>query len=217
MPADWSIDAVLAFIAANRAWGTVVFALLAFGESLAFIGMLVPATGVLIAAGALVGAGVISFWELWIGGTVGAVLGDSISYWFGRRFGPEIQRYPPFRTRPHLLAAAERVFTRWGWAAVFFGRFIGPLRATIPLAAGMLAMRPAAFQMANVGSAVVWIPVLIVPGAAVTILVDEFRSGNETIAVLIGLLLGAVILGAVVAVRRYAPRILGNGRPDGGV
>ena len=75
---------------------------------------------------------------------------------------------------------------------------------------------PAAFQMANIGSAVVWIPVLIVPGAAVTILVDEFRSGNETIAVLIGLLLGAVILGAVVAVRRYAPRILGNGRPDGG-
>lgn len=211
MPADWSVDALLAFASDNRGLGTLLFGLMAFGESLAFVGVLVPATGIMIAAGTLVGAGVIPFWELWIGGAVGAALGDAVSYWIGRRLGPGIETMWPFRSRPHWLAAGERVFERWGWAAVFIGRFIGPLRATVPLAAGILGMRHGLFQLVNISSAIVWIPVLIAPGAALSWVYELFREGRRAEAfALLGLVV-AVVVAVFVLARRYAPRILGNG------
>ncbi|MEJ1157785.1 DedA family protein [Prosthecomicrobium sp. N25] len=211
MPTDWSIDAILAFIAANKGWGTLLVGLMAFGESLAFVGVLIPATTVLIAAGALVGAGALPFWEVWAGGAIGASLGDAISYWIGRRLGPGVEQMWPFRSRPHWLAAGERVFARWGWAAVFFGRFIGPLRATVPLAAGIMAMPHWTFQAVNVASAIVWIPVLVAPGAAVSWLVDLGRGGRWWEAAGLGALLLAGLAGLVLFVRRNAPRWLGDG------
>jgi membrane protein DedA with SNARE-associated domain len=207
---DWSVDAILAFVAANKGWGTILFGLMAFGESLAFIGVLIPATTVLIAAGALVGAGVLPFWELWVGGTLGAVMGDAVSYWIGRRLGPGVESMWPFRSRPHWLAAGERVFARWGWAAVFFGRFIGPLRATVPLAAGIMAMRHWTFQVVNIASAVVWIPILVAPGAAVSWLVAMARGGQWWQAAGLGVLLVAALVALVVFGRRHVARLLGG-------
>ena len=215
MPADWSVDSILAFVAANQGWGALVFGLMAFGESLAFIGVLVPATTVMLAAGALVGAGVVPLWSLWLGGAIGAALGDTVSYWVGRKLGTRVEHIWPFTSRPHWIAAGERVFARWGWAAVFFGRFIGPLRATVPLAAGILEMPQGAFQLANVGSAIVWIPVLVAPGAAASQVWALFREGHETEAIVIGVALLALFAGGWALVRHWAPRILGNGR-DGG-
>lgn len=216
MPADWSVDAILAFLAANKTWGTLVFGVMAFGESLAFIGVLVPATTVLVAAGTLVGAGVLSFWEIWIGGTIGAALGDAVSYWIGRRLGPGVETMWPFRSRPHWLAAGERIFARWGWAAVFFGRFIGPLRATVPLAAGIMQMPHWRFQAVNIASAIVWIPVLVAPGAAVSWAVELGRGGRMVEAIALGV---AVAAGAVLMfwlARKKLPGLLGNGAENTG-
>ena len=55
----------------------------AFGESLAFISLLVPAWTVLVAIGALVGVSGIGFWPIWIAISMGAALGDLLSYWIG--------------------------------------------------------------------------------------------------------------------------------------
>ena len=54
---------------------------------------------------------------------------------------------------------------RWGAAGVFLGRFLGPLRATVPLVAGLAAMPALPFQAANWSSAVVWSFVVLAPGA----------------------------------------------------
>src|SRR4051812_8748698 len=63
----------------------------AFGESFAFISLLFPGTTVLIAAGTLMSAGTLPYTPVLIGAVAGAVLGDSISYWIGRRFGGGIE------------------------------------------------------------------------------------------------------------------------------
>lgn len=204
---DISIDQILRFIEAHHEWAGVVFGLMAFGESMVVIGVLIPATTVMLAAGALVGSGVLSFWDLFVGGAVGAALGDAISYWLGRRLGPSAHRIWPFSRNPGLLAAAESVFARWGWMAVFFGRFIGPLRASVPLVAGMLGMRNLTFQVLNVASAIAWIPVLIAPGAAATLVYTLVGEGRAVEAGVLAVLVLAGVIAAWWLIRRKAPAL----------
>ncbi|MCE3288442.1 MAG: hypothetical protein K0R83_454, partial [Caulobacter sp.] len=52
----------------------------------------------------------------------------------------------------------------WGAASIYLCRFLGPVRAFVPLIAGMTAMSQARFQIANVGSAVIWVPIMLAPG-----------------------------------------------------
>lgn len=210
---DISIDSILTFIEAHHEWAGVVFGLMAFGESLAFIGVLIPATTVMIAAGTLVGTGVLPFFDVFVGGTIGAVLGDAISFWVGRWLGPRAHDIWPFRRHPELLAAGERVFSRWGWAAVFFGRFIGPLRASVPLAAGILAMPHWPFQFFNTLSAVAWIPVLVAPGAAASVVYQLVGEGHVWEAGTIGVLLLVGLATAWWLIRRKAPS-LARGEQD---
>lgn len=202
-------DEALRLIETHRAWAGVIYGLMAFGESLVIIGVLVPATGVMVATGALVGAGTVPFVDIWIGGAIGAALGDTVSYWVGRRLGPGIERLWPFSRHPETLAAARNVFAHWGWMAVVVGRFIGPLRATIPTVAGLTAMPRTTFQLANVGSAILWIPVVIFPGSMGAIAWDLFAKGDSVMGGLVIAGSLAAIGAAVWLVRAWLPKKLG--------
>src|SRR6202158_4032096 len=83
------------FVRAHQAWAAPIVLVLAFGESLAFISLLIPAWGALVAIGALIGASGISFWPVWIAGGIGAALGDWVSYWFGFRDKEEVAQIWP--------------------------------------------------------------------------------------------------------------------------
>jgi membrane protein DedA with SNARE-associated domain len=131
---------IIGFIAAHPHLAVFVIGATAFGESFAFLSLLFPGTTILIAAGALVKAHAIDPVSAAVAGSIGAILGDAISFWIGRRFGPFIPGIWPFRKHPDTLAQGIGFFKRYGWASVFVGRFFGPLRAVIPLAAGMLKM-----------------------------------------------------------------------------
>jgi membrane protein DedA with SNARE-associated domain len=48
---------------------------------------------------------------------------------------------------------------------VFIGRFSGPLRASVPLVAGICEMRTVTFQIANAASAILWATGILAPGA----------------------------------------------------
>src|SRR5215813_8317723 len=66
---------VVVFVAAHKVWAAPIVALLAFGESLAFLSLLIPAWGALVAIGAMIGPGQINFWPGWIAAATGAALG----------------------------------------------------------------------------------------------------------------------------------------------
>jgi membrane protein DedA with SNARE-associated domain len=91
---------------------------------------------------------------------IGAVVGDSIGYAIGRRFGlplfDKLGRRFPRHFGPGHVAFAERIFARWGVAAVFFGRFIALLRILAGPLAGALKMRYSHFLVANVAGALCW-------------------------------------------------------------
>lgn len=156
--------AVPDFVRDHQAWAAPVVMLLAFGESLAFISLLIPAWSALIAIGALIGVTGISFWPVWIAGAVGAALGDWLSYWFGYKYKEQVAQIWPLSRYPEILPRGEAFVRRWGVPSIFIGRFFGPLRASVPLAAGIFEMPYIRFQVANFVSALIWAAALLLFG-----------------------------------------------------
>lgn len=157
-------DSVIRFIQAEHLWALPVVFGLAFGESLVFVSLLLPATVILFAVGGLIGVAGLDFWPIWLAAASGAILGDWLSYALGYHYQYAITRLWPLSRHPELLARGERVFHRWGVVGVFFGRFLGPLRASVPLVAGICRMAPLPFQLANVASGMVWAAGILLPG-----------------------------------------------------
>ncbi len=114
------------FVRDHQAWAAPIVLLLAFGESLAFISLLIPAWGALVAIGALIGASGISFWPVWIAGGIGAALGDWVSYWFGFKFKDQVAQMWPLSRYPDILPRGEAFVKKWGVPSIFIGRFFGP-------------------------------------------------------------------------------------------
>src|SRR3984893_575375 len=167
-----SARALADFVRDHQAWAAPIVLVLAFGESLAFISLLIPAWGALVAIGALIGASGISFWPVWIAGGIGAALGDWVSYWFGYRYKEHVAQMWPLSRYPEILPRGEAFVKRWGVPSIFIGRFFGPLRASVPLAAGIFEMPYWQFQIANFVSAFVWAAALLLFGDVIAQIVE---------------------------------------------
>jgi membrane protein DedA with SNARE-associated domain len=155
------------FVRTHEVWAAPIVGVLAFGESLAFISLLLPAWAILVAIGVLIGESGINFWPIWVAGAVGAALGDWLSYWIGVKLGPAVAKMWPLSRSPSLIPRGEQFVTRWGALGIFIGRFSGPLRAAVPLVAGIFAMPYWRFQAANFVSAFVWVAMLLTLGDVV--------------------------------------------------
>jgi membrane protein DedA with SNARE-associated domain len=198
----------------------IVF-LFAAGESAAFVGLLVPGEVTVILGGVAAGTGRTSLTLTLVAAIAGGIVGDSIGYHLGARFGTGLAERPRFvRYRPHLDAAAA-MLERQGWWALVVARFAAVLRSVVPFAAGMSRMRYSRFLPGNVAGAVLW-------GSAATLVgyfagdnwprVEEWlRTGGLLVAVVV--IIVAVILLAARWVVRHPQRVLavadrvGAGRP----
>src|SRR5262245_1078458 len=157
-------EAVRIFVREHQAWAPPIVFVLAFGESLAFISLLLPATVILFGVGALIGEAGLRFWPIWAAAALGAALGDWVSYWIGYKFKDRVTEIWPLSRHPQLIERGRAFFRRWGAAAVFIGRFFGPLRAVVPLVAGIFGMPFLTFQLFNVASALLWAAGVLAPG-----------------------------------------------------
>ncbi len=158
------IEYLVAFIQAHAAWAPPIVFVIAFLKALAFVSLVVPGMTILLAIGTLIGAAHIPFVPVWIAVSLGAALGDWVSYAIGWRLKDRARHIGPLARRPDLLARAERFFARWGTMSVVLCRFFGPLRATIPLLCGIFEMAFWPFQLANWISAFLWAGLLLAPG-----------------------------------------------------
>ncbi|MDE2005415.1 MAG: DedA family protein [Rhodospirillales bacterium] len=152
-------------MARHEIWGPPIVFALAFGESLALVSLILPATAILFGLGGVIGAGDLGFWPFWGAASLGAILGDTVSYWLGFHFQHRIAHIWPLSRQPDLLRKGEAFFRKWGATGIFLGRFFGPLRSAVPLAAGICAMPRVPFQVANIASALLWAGGILAPGA----------------------------------------------------
>ena len=137
-----------------------------FVESMAIVGVIVPGVAILFTVGALIGADALNFWHMVSWAVAGAVLGDGVSYWIGKHYQTQLTSVWPFNKHPGSLEKGVAFFERYGGKSVAMGRFFGPIRAVIPLVAGMMNMPTGRFVVANILSALAWAPAYLLPGMA---------------------------------------------------
>ncbi|WHO38312.1 DedA family protein [Sphingobium sp. AP49] len=157
-------DLIISAIIRYAWWSGPIIGLLAFFESLVVIGLFVPAIATMVAVGGLIGAGFVDPAPVFACAAIGAILGDWLSYALGRSVGPAIYRHRWLRGHQLAFARARLFFRRYGFIAVLIGRFLGPIRSTVPVVAGAVKMPHIPFQIANILSALLWVPALLLPG-----------------------------------------------------
>jgi membrane protein DedA with SNARE-associated domain len=158
------VEPIIAFVQEHRDWAMPIVFALAFGESLAFISLLLPSTVILVAISGLLGASGIDFIPVWFCAGIGGALGYWLSYFFGYHYRDQIQGFWPFKDRPEMLPRGQRFFEKYGILGVFLGHFFGPIRAVIPVVAGMYSMKQVPFQIANFSSSFLWAAGVLAPG-----------------------------------------------------
>ena len=136
-------------------WGYWIVLLAALLESVVFAGVIVPGSTIVILAGFLSSQGYLDIGDLILFATIGAILGDNISYYLGTK-GTKFFRAENKWLKIEHLERGKQFFHRHGSKSVFLGRFIAPLRAILPFVAGLSGMKKSRFLFWNVISAVLW-------------------------------------------------------------
>jgi membrane protein DedA with SNARE-associated domain len=159
-----SIQPILDWIRLHPGLAGFAVFLISLSESLAIVGLVVPGVVMMTAIGAMMGSGILPFWETLMWAILGAIAGDGISYWLGYYYHDRLRLVWPFKQFPGLLARGENFFRNHGGKSIIFGRFVGPVRPMIPVIAGMMDMTPNKFLLFNILSAIVWAPLYSLPG-----------------------------------------------------
>jgi membrane protein DedA with SNARE-associated domain len=152
------IDHIASYLLSLPTWLALllVFALPALEASI-FLGFVVPGEIALILGGVLASAHQAPLWAVIVCGVVGAVVGDSIGYFVGRRWGERVleSSVGRFVKREHLDRARGYLAARGG-RAVFLGRFTAALRALMPGMAGMAPVPYRVFLRWNIAGGALW-------------------------------------------------------------
>lgn len=163
--------------------------IIALAEALLVIGLFVPSTLVIVGAGTLVVSGALPFWQLLIAATLGAVVGDAISYWLGRIYGKHLKNYWPLKNFPHMVSQGEAFFQKRGMWSVFIGRFIPAVKSVIPGIAGMMGMGDLRFTIINVTSSLAWAGAHVGSGMLIGLGVRTLSGVSVRLAIIVGILL----------------------------
>lgn len=189
-----SLNAIFTWINANPAWGGLGVFLIAFFESLAMVGLILPGAAMMFGIGALVGTDVLPLGPTLAWAAIGAIAGDGVSFWLGRHYHMQLKTMWPLRKHPELIANATHFFYRHGGKSILFGRFIGPIRPVIPAVAGMLEMPTRRFLQFNVISGLLWAPVYVLPGMIFTTSLGLAAEVASRLAVMAGSMLAVLVL-----------------------
>lgn len=165
------IDPLIAFVSANVWLAYLTLFLAALLEAVPIVGAVIPGSTIIFALSALIPGGNLQLGWVLLAAILGALLGDGTAFWLGHREKREILNVWPLSNHPNVVAQSEAFFHRWGTLAVFFARFVPPIRAFVPITAGALGMSPATFYGVNIPAVLLWAPAHILPGVlAVTAL-----------------------------------------------
>lgn len=149
-----SID-IVATALSFGVWGYAIAFLIAFSESLALIGAFIPGTILIVVFGFLSAHGDLNVWILITVSAVGAILGDSTSYFLGTKGTKLFKKENRILNISHL-EKGKHFFAKYGDRSIFVGRFIGVLRPIVPFVAGAARMEMRTFLFWNVVSGVSW-------------------------------------------------------------
>lgn len=128
-----------------------------FAESGMLIGFFLPGDSLLFTAGFLASQGYFNIFWLTLGCFVAAVVGDSVGYIIGDKFGKKLfQRNDSMFFRKDHLLKAQAFYQKHGGKAIILARFMPVIRAFAPVAAGMADMKYSVFVFYNIIGGLLW-------------------------------------------------------------
>jgi membrane protein DedA with SNARE-associated domain len=158
------LDPLIAFVSAHAWLAYLTLFLAALLEAVPVVGALVPGSTIILALSALVPGGELKLWGVLAAAITGAALGDGTAFWVGHRSQRDVLNVWPMSNYPGVVAQSEAFFRNRGWLAVFFARFVPPIRAFVPITAGALGMPPLRFYSVNIPAILVWAVAHVLPG-----------------------------------------------------
>ncbi len=173
----FNFNLLLDWLYQHSAWLGLIIGLTAFLESLLLMGLLLPGVVMLFAFASIAGVLKLNLAGLLVWGFIGAVLGDSVSFWIGCKFKNDIYKVKIFAKHPLWLNNGIKFFEKYGALSIALGRFIGPIRPFIPTVAGTLGMKPSQFYVVNIASSIPWSFAYILPGYYSGSLLEKFSAG----------------------------------------
>ena len=171
--------------------------LLVFAEDAVMLGFVFPGETAAILGGVLASKGGVSLGGIVAVVVVCAIVGDSVGYAIGDRWGHQLLQLGPLRKRQKGIAGALDQLSRRGALAVFVGRFSAFLRAVIPGLAGMSKLRYRVFLPANAIGGICWGLLYVLLGYFVGERVEK-ASGIAS-----DILLGLIVVVVVVLFVRH--------------
>jgi membrane protein DedA with SNARE-associated domain/membrane-associated phospholipid phosphatase len=187
------------------AWTYALVGVMAYLETGAFVGLVAPGETVVIAGGVIAGQGEIELVPLIGLVWTCAVLGDTTSFYLGRRLGRRfLERHGPrVKITPERLTSVEGYFDRHGGKTILIGRFIGLVRALAPFIAGASGMPYRRFIPFSIVGTGLWSTTFCVLGYIFWRSFDQVAHLAGQAIFGFGVTVG-VIVGIVVAYRRRA-------------
>ena len=172
--------------------------LLVFAEAAVMLGFVFPGETAAILGGVLASKGGVNLEGILVVVVVCAIVGDSVGYAVGERWGRQLLQLGPLKKRQKGIDTALDQLSRRGPLAVFVGRFSAFLRAVIPGLAGLSSMHYRTFLWANAAGGLCWGVLYVLLGYFVGQSVEKV-SGYAS-DVILGLILVAIV---VLAVRHH--------------
>ena len=168
-------------------------------EALAVVGTVIPGSSIVFVGGVLIGLRALNPWWTVAAAITGAILGDGISYWLGHRYHEQIRAKWPMKNYPGLFDLGQAYFVKNGGKSVFLGRFLGPVRAIVPVVAGMSNMPAVQFYTSNIASALAWAAAHILPGVLFGASLQVAGAVSSRLAImLVALVIGLWVINKLV-------------------
>lgn len=158
------LNQLIGFVSLHAELAYAAIFLAAFLEAIPIVGTLIPGSTVILALSALIPAGNLGLTPVLASAITGAVIGEALAYSVGHVSQREVLTSWPMSKYPAVVAQSEEFFHRYGTFAVFFARFVPPVRAIVPIVAGALGMTPWRFYPASVAACLLWAPAHVLPG-----------------------------------------------------
>ena len=183
-------------------WTYLLVGGLAFLETGAFVGLVAPGESAILVGGVVAGQGEINVVVLIAIVWVCAVMGDSLSFWLGRRLGRGflIRHGARVKITEDRVEQVERFFDRHGGPTILIGRFVGLVRALAPFVAGASRMRYRRFLPYDIIGAGLWGTTFVMLGYVFWRSFDQVATYAGQGAFALGTLI-VVTVGGIVAYR----------------
>ncbi|MGL4240444.1 MAG: DedA family protein [Beijerinckiaceae bacterium] len=170
------LEPMIAWLRANAAYAPLILFGVMLLEGIILTTFIFSGVVFVLAAGILIKLEALSYAHVFLAVVAGFWVGDTINYHLAQKGERWFRGLSVVRARPGMLEWAEAFIGKWGLAAIFLSRFMGPSRTFVTFLAGALRMPPASFHMATILATLLLTAGLLNAGMAGVELWEKFRA-----------------------------------------